>query len=297
MPAFTLSPQLKGFLLGLLGVAMFAVSVPATKFATATPDFAGLPPIFIAIGRASVAGVLSILYLFAIRAPLPTRKQAWRLVLAGAGIVIGFPLFSGLAVQNVEAVHAAVITGALPLATAAMSALVLRERASPPFWGLAVLGFLLVLAFAWLSGDRSAASGIGIGDVLMLLSVLSASIGYVLGARLSREMDPSQVICWILILYLPLTTAIGLWNLPQAPVAPVAWAGFAYVSVFSMWLGFFAWYRGLAADPMRVSQVQLAQPFLSMIVAVPLLGETMTAMAVGFCLAIILCVALSRKLK
>jgi drug/metabolite transporter (DMT)-like permease len=173
----------------------------------------------------------------------------------------------------------------------------MRERASRAFWVLAVVGFGLVILFAWLSTEPGAKTGISLGDVLMLLSVLSASIGYVLGARLSREMDAAQVICWILVLYLPFTTAVAIWTFPQAPVAPVAWAGFAYVSVFSMWLGFFAWYRGLAADPLRVSQVQLAQPFLSMLVAVPLLGEKMTAMAVGFCVAIILCVALSRKLK
>jgi drug/metabolite transporter (DMT)-like permease len=244
-----------GFLLGLLGVALFAVSVPATKLATITPSFDGLPPVFIAIGRAAVAGLLSIGYLAYVRAPLPSLKQAGRLILAGLGIVIGFPLFSGLAVQYVEATHAAVITGALPLATAALTALWMREKASPAFWALAVLGFVLVLLFAWLSTEPGVKGGISIGDGLMLLSVLSAGAGYVLGARLSREMPPEQVISWILVLFLPFSTAVGLWTFPSGPVAPVAWAGFAYVSVFSMWLGFFAWYRGLAADPMRVSQV------------------------------------------
>ncbi|MGL5447793.1 MAG: DMT family transporter [Rhabdaerophilum sp.] len=287
----------RGFLLGLFGVAMFAVSVPATKLATAVPGFDGLPPVFIAIGRAAVAGILSIVYLWAVRAPWPTREQAWRLVLAGLGIVIGFPLFSGLAVQYVEAIHAAVITGALPLATAALTALWMRERASSAFWVMAVLGFALVILFAWLSTEPGAKGGIGLGDILMLLSVLSAGSGYVLGARLSREMKPEHVISWILVLFLPFSTAVGLWTFPAGPVAPVAWAGFAYVSVFSMWLGFFAWYRGLATDPMRVSQAQLVQPFLSMLVAVPLLGERITPMAVLFCLAIVATVAISRKLR
>lgn len=286
-----------GFLLGLLGVALFAVTVPAAKLATITPGFNGLSPVFIAIGRAAVAGVLSIGYLLIVRAPWPTRSQAGRLILAGLGIVIGFPLFSGLAVQYVEATHAAVITGALPLATAALTALWMREKASPAFWGLAILGFALVLLFAWLSTEPGSKGGISLGDGLMLLSVLSAGAGYVLGARLSREMPPEHVICWILVLFLPLSTAVGLWTFPSGPVAPIAWAGFAYVSVFSMWLGFFAWYRGLAADPMRVSQVQLVQPFLSMLIAVPLLGERISVMAIAFCMAIIGTVALSRKLK
>lgn len=286
-----------GFFFGLLGVALFAVSVPATKLATATPDFAGLPPIFIAIGRASVAGVLSILYLLAVRAARPSLAQAGRLILAGAGIVIGFPLFTGLAVLHVEAIHAAVISGALPLATAAFSALLLRERASLAFWVVAVIGFGLVLAFAYLASEPGGKAGLGIGDIFMLLAVLSASAGYVLGARLSREMPPEHVISWILVLYLPFTSAVALWTYPKGPVAPVAWAGFAYVSLVSMWLGFFAWYRGLAADPLRVSQAQLAQPFLSMLVAVPLLGERITPLSFGFCLAIIVVVALSRKLR
>ncbi|MBN8534807.1 MAG: DMT family transporter [Rhizobiales bacterium] len=292
-----MSASLKGLLLGLLGVAIFAVSVPATKMATISPGFDGLPPIFIAIGRAAAAGLLAILYLVAVRAPLPTPSQAMRLVAAGLGIVIGFPLFSGLAVVHAQAIHVAVIVGALPLATAVMSALFLRERASPAFWAMAFFGFLLVIAFAWISGEPGSVTGVGLADLLALLSVLSASIGYVLGARMSREMRPEHVISWILVLYLPFTTAVALFTFPAGPVAPVAWAGFAYVSIFSMWLGFFAWYRGLAADPMRVSQVQLLQPFLSMLFAVPLLGERITLTAIGFCLAIIATVALSRKLR
>ncbi len=163
--------------------------------------------------------------------------------------MIGFPLFSGLAVLYVEAIHAAVISGALPLATAAFSALLMRERASPAFWIVAVIGFGLVVAFAWLASEPGGKAGLGLGDIFMLLAVLSAGIGYVLGARLSREMPPEHVISWILVLYLPFTSAVALWTFPTAPVAPVAWGGFAYVSLVSMWLGFFAWYRGLAADP------------------------------------------------
>lgn len=292
-----MSASIKGLLLGLLGVVIFAVSVPATKLATIAPGFDGLPPVFIAIGRAAAAGFCAIIYLLAVRAPLPSRDQAGRLMVAGLGIVIGFPLFTGLAVLYAEAIHVAVIVGALPLATAAMSALFLRERASPAFWAVAVLGFALVIAFAWISGGPGTGLGIGLADVLALLSVLSASIGYVLGARMSREMRPEHVISWILVLYLPFTTAVALFTFPAGPVAPIAWGGFAYVSIFSMWLGFFAWYSGLAADPMRVSQVQLLQPFLSMMFAVPLLGERITLTAIAFCVAIIATVALSRKLR
>jgi drug/metabolite transporter (DMT)-like permease len=285
----------KGFLLGLLGVVIFALTTPLTKLATATPDFAGLSPVFITFGRASTAAVLAAAYLALVRAPIPDRRQVRALLLAGTGIVIGFPLFLGLAVQYVDAMHAAVIAGALPLATAVMTALFMRERASARFWALAVFGFLLVLLFAWVAGGEG---GFQLADGLLLLAMLSAGIGYALGARLSREIKPEQVVSWILVLYLPLTVPLTLLTLPKGPVAATAWVGFAYVAIFSMWLGFFAWYRGLAmGGAMRVSQVQLLQPFLSMLFAIPLLGEKLTPVSVIFCLAIIATVALSRKVK
>ncbi|MCA0450860.1 MAG: DMT family transporter [Proteobacteria bacterium] len=206
----------KGFLLGLLGVVLFALTTPFTKLATATPGFAGLSPAFITFGRAAAAGVLAIAYLLVTRAPRPARRQILPLITAGTGIVIGFPLFLGLAVQYVDAMHAAVIAGALPLGTAALTALWMRERASPAFWALAILGFGLVLAYAWLAGGEG---GFHIADGLLLLAMASASVGYVLGARMSREMKPEHVVSWILVLYLPLTVPIATlpWRKPLRP--------------------------------------------------------------------------------
>jgi drug/metabolite transporter (DMT)-like permease len=290
-----MTPSNKGFLFGLLGVALFALTTPITKLVTATPSFAGLSPVFISFGRAAAAGFLALGYLALVRAQRPTQEQVVPLLLAGAGIVIGFPLFMGLAVQYVDAIHAAVIAGALPLGTAALTALWMRERASLAFWALAILGFLLVVLFAWIAGGEG---GFHLADGLLLLAMASASMGYVLGARMSRTMQPEHVISWILVLYLPLTIPVAVLSWPQGAVAPVAWSGFAYLAVFSMWLGFFAWYRGMAlGGAMRVSQVQLLQPFLSMVFAVPLLGETLTPLSMGFCLAIIATVAMSRKVK
>lgn len=295
MSASIMSASTRGFLLGLLGVAIFAVTLPMTKLATAQPGFAGLSPVFITFGRAAVAGGLSIVYLLAIGAQRPSLREAFALLLAGLGIVVGFPLFMGLAVQYVDAMHAAVIAGALPLGTAILTALWMRERASARFWALAVFGFLLVLAFAHIA---SGGKGFVPADGLLLLAMASASAGYVLGARLSRDRRPEEVISWILVLYLPLTIPVSLWARPQGAVEPVAWWAFAYLALFSMWLGFFAWYRGLAlGGAMRVSQTQLLQPFLSMLVAVPLLGERLDGLSLGFCLAIIVTVAMSRKVK
>ena len=266
-----------------------------TRLAASRPGFDGLDPVFITAGRAAVAGLFSVIYLLLTRAPRPDLRQSLGLAQTGLGIVIGFPLFLSLAVQHVDAVHASVVTGALPLATATLAALMLKERASKGFWLAALLGFGLVIAYAWLAGDGT--RGLSLADLSLLAAVVSAAFGYVRGTEVSRSLGPERVICWVLVLYLPLTIPVALVYRPTGAVAPSAWIGFAYVALFSMWLGFFAWYRGLAADPLRVSQVQLVQPFVSMIFAVPLLGETITTMAMGFCLAIIATVALSRKLR
>lgn len=285
----------KGYLLGLVGVVVFAMTLPMTKLAVGGGGEGGLSPLFVTLGRAALAGLLSAAYLAATRAPLPTREQTKWLLAAGIGNVIGFPLFLALAVKYVDAIHASVVTGALPLATAAFSALWLGQRASTRFWGLALFGFALILLYAWLSGGDG---GFSLADGLLLLAVLSASASYALGARLSAEMKPEHVICWILVFFLPVMAPAAYWTAPTAPVPvpAVAWLGFGYVALFSMWLGFFAWYRGLAlGGAMRVSQIQLAQPFLSMVFAVPVLGESLTPLSVIFCLAIIATVALSRK--
>ena len=149
-----------------------------------------------------------------------------------------------------------------------------------------------MLAFAWQAGGA-----LRIADGMLLFAVLSASLGYVVGARLSSQMPAEAVICWVLVLSLPFTLPLMLWQWPQHPVSLAAWGGFAYVSLFSMWLGFFAWYRGLAlGGTVRVSQVQLVQPFLSLLFAVPLLGERLEATTVAFSLAVIATVLISKQM-
>ena len=187
----------------------------------------------------------------------------------------------------------AAVAGLLPLATAALAALALRQRPSTGFWACALLGLALVLAFAWWRG----ASGFQWADGLLMLAVLTGAGGYVSGGMLSRQMRAEQVICWVLVMYLPLTLPLALLYLPTHPVRAAAWGAFAYVSLFSMWIGFFAWYRALAiGGTVRVSQVQVIQPFLSMLLAVPLLGERLDAMTVVFALAVIAVVWLGKRM-
>lgn len=283
----------RGFALGGLGVLIFALTLPMTRLAVGDVNAPQLSPAFVTGGRAAVAGLLSLAYLWAIRAPRPARQHLSALVISALGTVLGFPIFVGLALREVDAMHAAVITGVLPLATAVVAALVLRQRPSMGFWLCAVLGCGLVLAFAaWQGGGQLVRA-----DGWLLLAVLSAAIGYVGGAQVAATMPAQQVICWVLVGSLPFTLPVALWLWPQAPVRVSAWLGFAYASVFSMWLGFFAWYRGLAlGGVVRVSQVQLLQPFLALLFAVPVLGERLRPSTLLFTLAVVAVVLMGRRM-
>jgi drug/metabolite transporter (DMT)-like permease len=283
----------RGYLLGLLGVAIFALTLPMTRLAVGDAAAPQLPPAFVTAGRAAVAGLLSVLYLMAVRAPRPGRALLPALAVCAAGTVLGFPMGIALALREVPAMHAAVVTGVLPLATALLAAWVWRQRPSAAFWACAVAGCALVLAFAaWRGGGHLVAA-----DGWLLMAVLSAAVGYVAGARASAVLPAPQVICWVLVGSLPFTLPLALWVWPEAPARASAWGGFAYTAVFSMWLGFFAWYRGLTlGGVVRVSQVQLLQPFLALLFAVPVLGERLDGVTVLFSLAVVGVVFVGRRL-
>ena len=282
----------RGYLLGVLGVALFALTIPMTRLASGSVAAPQLSPWFVAFGRAALAGAVAVLYLLAVRAPRPTVAQWLALAFTAAGVVFGFPLFMGLAVVRVDAVHASVVTGILPLVTAALGARLLKQPQPPLFWLFAWAGLLLVVAFAWWRGG----SGLQLADALLALALLLGALGYVWGAKLSTTMRPEHVISWVLVLALPITVPAAWSTLPAAPVQPASWLGFVYVSLFSMWLGFFAWYRALAlGGTVRISQVQLLQPFLSIVVAVPILGETVDAATWLFLLAVMGVVFASRR--
>lgn len=296
----------RGLWLGLLGIAIFSVTLPMTRMAVGTADAPQMSGFFIAMGRAVVAAALSGAFLLLTRAPLPRRGDWLPLAITAGGVVFGFPLFTSIAMRYVEAMHASVIVGVLPLATAAVGALLHRQRPSLGFWLCAALGSALVAVFAVMNGGVSAGASAGTAtpgisvhsaDLLLVAAMLCAAVGYGYGARLSQRMQPEHVICWALVLSLPITLPLAACSWPTAPLQSSAWWGFAYVAVFSMWLGFFAWYRGLAlGGTVRVSQVQLVQPFLSMLVAVPLLGEKLDAVTVGFGVAVIATVFIGKKM-
>jgi drug/metabolite transporter (DMT)-like permease len=290
------APRNQGLLLGLLGVVIFALTLPMTRLAVGTPQAPQMSGAFIALGRAVVAGLLSALFLAATRGALPQRRDWWPLALTSAGVVFGFPLFTSVAMRYVEVVHASVIVGVLPLATAAVGAWLQRQRPSAGFWACAALGSALVVAFALIRAGGNAMA-MHPADALLLAAMACAAVGYGYGARLSQHMRADHVICWALVMALPLTLPGAWMTRPQTALHASAWWSFAYLAVFSMWLGFFAWYRGLAlGGTVRVSQVQLVQPFLGMLFAVPLLGERLDALTLGFALAVIATVFIGKMM-
>ena len=283
----------RGFALGALGVVIFAMTLPMTRLAVGDASAPQLPPAFVTAGRAALAGLLSVFYLLAVRAPLPARRHAPALAISALGTVFGFPLCLALALREVPAMHAAVVTGLMPLSTAIFGAWVFRQRPSAGFWACALAGCALVLGFAaWQGGGAVSA-----GDGWLLLAVLFTGIGYVGGAKVAADVPAPQVICWVLVCSLPLTLPAALWTWPSAPASTAAWGGFVYVSLFSMWLGFFAWYRGLTlGGVVRVSQVQLIQPFIALLFAVPVLGERLDGVTLLFSLAVIGVVFIGRRM-
>ncbi len=293
-----MKPENKGLWLGLLGVFIFALTLPMTRLATGTSDAPQLSPWFVTWGRAALAGVLSATYLYFSHARLPHAQERGPLVLSLVGNVVGYPLLLGWALRHVSASHAAVITAMLPLATAAAAAWLMHQRARLRFWVFACLGSALVALYSLLRAHQTGHGfGLSWADGLLIGAVAAASLGYVAGAKITPSLGSEKVISWVCVMALPITLP-GTWlTWPAQPVAASSWLALLYVGVFSMWAGFFAWFRGLSlGGPLRVSQTQLFQPFISILAAVPLLGESLDAMTIGFAALVVLTVFMGRRM-
>lgn len=278
-----------GLLWGAVGVLAFSFTLPATRLAVA-----GLDSTIVGLGRAVVAGVLAAALLALRRQPLPPRRLWLPLAVVACGVVVGFPLFSALALTVLPASHGAVIVGLLPAATAVLAVLRAHERPPLYFWFASALGLAAVLVFALVEGAGRPQPA----DGLILIAVLLGALGYAEGGRLARSLGSWQVICWALVFSLPLLAPLVALRIAHTGLSAGvgAWAGFAYVSVVSMFLGFFAWYRGLASGGVaRISQLQLAQPVLTLVWSALLLHERVTAPFVLAASAVLLCVLLTQR--
>jgi drug/metabolite transporter (DMT)-like permease len=274
--------------MGLLGVLIFSLSLPATRRAVQE-----LAPEVVGLGRAIPAALLALAAIAAYRR-LPRRAQLPDLAVCAAGVVFGFPLLSALAMRTVDASHGAVVLALLPLLTAAAGAILAGERPSPRFWLWAVLGSASVLAFSLLRSRGAVAAG----DLYLLAASVLAAVGYAAGARLARDAPGLLVIAWALALSLPVLLGIGVWLWPAVDwrASRTAWLCFAYVAVMSQFVGFFFWYRGLALGGIaRVGQVQLLQVFFTLAASAAFLGEPLDGVTAGFAAATLGFVWLARR--
>ncbi len=275
-----------GLAWGLVGVVAFSFSVPFTRVAA----YEGLSPLFVGAGRAVVAALLALVCLAATRQRLPSSGQWVRLAVVAGGVVVGFPLLTSYALTQAPASHGAVVIGLLPAATAAMAVLRGNEHVSVSFWLFAALGAVAVVAFAAL--QNGTVDSLHWSDLLLFGAVVAAAVGYAEGGLLARQLGAWQTVSWALVLALPLMLA--LTSISVADTTPSAsgaqWLAFAYLSCVSMFLGFFAWYKGLAIGPMaQVSQVQLVQPLLSIVWSALILREHVGWATVVGGLAVVLC--------
>ncbi len=285
----TTPSQAGGWFYGFLGVLIFSGSLPATRLGVLDFD-----PVFLTVARAAIAGVLGLALLLIFSQKRPQRADLVPLVITAVGVVIGFPLLTALALRHITSAHSVVFIGLLPLATAIFGVVRGGERPRPVFWLFSGLGSALVAGFA-LTQSASASMA---GDLLMFGAIVACGLGYAEGATLSRKLGGWQVISWALVLSLPVTVVLTVFTMPGsfAQVSTAGWAGLAYVSLFSMLIGFIFWYRGLAQGGIAaVSQLQLFQPFFSLIQAALILNETVSWPMVAVTAAVSLCVAGAKR--
>ena len=284
-----LSSENIGLIYGFSGVVGFSLTLPATRAAALDLD-----PLFVGLGRGLLAAILAAVTLRITHQPLPSKQQLQSLLVVGLGVVLGFPILSAWAMQQVPAAHGAVVLGLLPLATAIAGVLRAGDRPDLTFWIASIFGSATVVVFGIISG----AGQLQLADLALFGSVIAAAFGYAEGGRLAKTLGGWQVICWALVIIAPFEVLPTIFVvLKEGLIAsPIAWLGFAYVSIFSQFIAFFAWYHGMALGGVaRVGQIQLLQPFLTLLASAILLGETLEPIALGTACLVVASVAVGKK--
>lgn len=281
--------SVSGWVNGLLGVIIFSGSLPATRVAVLDMD-----PFFLTFLRASIAGTLAVILVYYFREKRPQAAQFAPLIIVSVGVIVGFPLLTAMSLKHIDAAHSIVYLGLLPLSTAIFGVLRGGERPTIAFWIFSVLGSLLVIGFAFMQSDTVSLTG----DLLMLAAVVICGLGYAEGAKLTRVLGGWQVISWALIISLPFMVLASLMTIPDTfgGISTSAWFALAYVSLFSMLIGFIFWYKGLATGGIAaVGQLQLLQPFFGLGLSATLLHEAISPLMILITFGVILCVIGSRK--
>ncbi|MGW7438624.1 DMT family transporter [Streptomyces sp. NPDC054849] len=295
-PIAVKSPVGRGTVLASLGVLAFSLTFPATAW-----GLESFGPWSLVALRSVLAAVIAGAFLLARRVPLPARAHWAGLGVVAAGVVVGFPLFTTLALTTSTTSHAAVVVGLLPLTTAALSALRTGVRPSRAFWAAAVAGAAVVLGFVVFSRTPAQSGGLlSAGDAYLFAALLVCAAGYTEGGRLARTLPGWQVIGWALVLCLPLSLAGSALGLAYEPVHLTGHglAGLLWAAAGSTFLGLYVWYRGMAEiGAPRASQLQLAQPLLTLVWSVGLLGEHLSPAAPAAACAVLVCIAVTQRVK
>lgn len=282
--------ETKGMLIGFVGILVFSLTLPISKIAVVS-----FSPYFIAFGRASLAGLVALVYLSYKKVAFPSKTDLAKLAVIAMGVVFGFPIFTTVAMKEGSSSHGAVILGMMPLATTVIGVIRFKERPSIGFWLVSMLGAGLVITYALLKSSGS----FTYIDGLLVLGGICACIGYVEGGELSRKMNPRTVISWALVISLPINLVMTYFTFSSIYLNAdvIAWTSFVYLSLFPMYLGFFFWYEGLAIGGIaRVSQVQLIQPFCTLLASSFFLGDHLTTMNMVFAFLVVSTVILSKRM-
>ena len=287
--------NIRGLSYAFLGVLIFSFTLPMVKLA-----LPGFSPWTLTFGRAALAGLLAAILLKRARVKFPEKKLIGPLLITAGGIVIGWPILTTLALTETTSAHAAVITAGLPLATAVLAVFRLHEKVPKAFWAAALVGTFTLVIYAWLNGGQEGSSLKA--DLFLVGAVVAAAIGYAEGAILSKVMPGWQVVSWCVVLTLPLTMPyflISLWlGRETHSITSVSLMAFLFTAFGSMYFGFFAWYRGLSElGVARGSQVQLVQSLLTLLWSALLLGEIVTSKTLVAASVVVVCVAITQKVR
>ena len=286
-----LSIETKGMLIGFVGISIFSLTLPFTQMAVNE-----MSPFFVAFARASIAGICALILLIFTKSKFPNKIQIRRLIIIVIGVIYGFPIFTSIAMKTLPSSHSGIVLGILPLAMSLFAAIKYKEKPSSSFWMISILGTFIVISYTFIDNNGS----LMIEDLWLLFAILFAAIGYSEGGTLAKEMGSIGVISWALVISLPINLFASylFYEINYTSISFQAIISLTYVGLFSMFIGFFFWYKGIAIGGIsRVGQVQLIQPFLTIVGAYFLTNEKITTLNILFAFMVLIVIIIGRKTK
>ena len=286
-----LSIETKGMLIGFVGISIFSLTLPFTQMAVNE-----MSPFFVAFARASIAGICALILLIFTKSKFPNKIQIRRLLIIVIGVIYGFPIFTSIAMKTLPSSHSGIVLGILPLAMSLFAAIKYKEKPSSSFWMISIFGTFIVISYTFIDNNGS----LMIEDLWLLFAILFAAIGYSEGGTLAKEMGSIGVISWALVISLPINLFASylFYEINYASISFQAIISLTYVGLFSMFIGFFFWYKGIAIGGIsRVGQVQLIQPFLTIVGAYFLTNEKITTLNILFAFMVLIVIIIGRKTK